>query len=99
MHLHVIRVRQGWCVNVPFLRVIVHEASQHGHQRPVIPLSLPVGLRMLRAGERIRYSEDLACFLEELGRELRAIIRQGLLVIVRTCTPNGGRTLPLPWRP
>ena len=33
---------------------------------------------MIRTGERIGYFEDLACFLEEFGREQRAIIRQGL---------------------
>ena len=56
---------------------------------------------MIRAGERIRYSEDLACFLEELGRELRAIIRQGLLacsvlvhpVEAEFCRFHGGRSL------
>ena len=56
---------------------------------------------MIRAGERIRYSEDLACFLEELGRELRAIIRQGLFgcsVLVHPmeeelCRHHGGRIL------
>ena len=56
---------------------------------------------MVRAGERIRCSEDLASFLEELGCELRAINRQGLLgypILVHPmeaelCRYHGGRRL------
>ena len=56
---------------------------------------------MIHTDERIRYPEDLADLLEKLGREIRAIIRQGLLgrsVLVHPmeaelCRYHGGYSL------
>ncbi len=50
--------------------------TQSRQNGPVVPLGLPVRLRVVRRREHVRYAQYLAYVLEKLGRQLLPVVGQ-----------------------
>jgi hypothetical protein len=72
----IVRKRQGGCEFVPIGLVGPNISPDGVQDRSIEPLDLPVGLRGIRGREDLGHPQLAATCLENLGRELKAVVRE-----------------------
>ena len=95
MYVIVVRVRKCLGVFIPIVLVIVHIISQHGNQRSVVPLDLPIRLGMICGDEPIFDAEMTANVLGKLRREVLCIVAQEVPRWSVFENPNANKKQPL----